>query len=68
MILDVVCRYLSLFFLYINIEIGKKKKRMLDVRLAGGHLYGKLLFPWQSLGMYLMVSLCAVLFSTRCLG
>ena len=24
-ILDVVCRYLSLFVLYINIEIGKKR-------------------------------------------
>ena len=38
-ILDVVCRYLSLFLLYINIKIGKKK--MLIVRLAGSHLYGK---------------------------
>ena len=35
-ILDVVCRYLSLFLLYINIEIGKKY--MFNVRLAGDHL------------------------------
>ena len=40
-ILDVVCRYLSLFVLYINIEIGFK---VLNVRLAGSHLYGKQLF------------------------
>ena len=38
-ILDVVCRYLLLFLLYINIKIGKKY--MLNVRLASDHLYGK---------------------------
>ena len=31
---------------------------MLNVRLAGGHLYGKQLFTWLSL----VVSFCAVLF------
>ena len=39
-------RFLSLFLLYINIKIGKK---MFNVRLAGGHLYGKQLFTWLSL-------------------
>ena len=34
MILDVICCYLLLFLLYINIEIGKNK----NVRLAGDHL------------------------------
>ena len=38
------------------------------VRLAGDHLYGKLLFTWLSLVMSMMVSFCAVLFPTRCLG
>ena len=41
---------------------------MLNVRLAGDHLYGKLLFTWLSLVMSMMVSFCAVLFPTRCLG
>ena len=36
---------------------------MLNVRLAGDHLYGKLLFTWVSLLMSLMVSFCAVFFS-----
>ena len=41
---------------------------MLNVRLAGEHLYGKCLFTWLSLVMSLLMSLCAVFFSTRCLG
>ena len=41
---------------------------MLNVRLAGDHLYGKLLFTWLSLVMSMMVSFYAVLFPTRCLG
>ena len=36
---------------------------MVVVRLAGDHLYKKLLFPWLSLVMSLMASFCAVLFS-----
>ena len=36
--------------------------------LAGDHLYGKLLFTWPSLVVSVMVSFCAVLFPTRCLG
>ena len=36
---------------------------MLNVRLAGDHLYGKLLFTWLSLVMSMMVSLCVVLSS-----
>ena len=59
-IFDVECCYLLLFLLYIDIEIGKKK--MLNVRLAGDHQYGKLLFTWLSLVMSLMVSFCAVFF------
>ena len=41
---------------------------MLNVRLARDHLYGKLLFTWLSLVMSMMVSFCAVLFPTWCLG
>ena len=41
---------------------------MLNVRLAGDHLFGKLLFTWLSLVISMMVSFCAVLFPTRCLG
>ena len=37
---------------------------MLNVRLAGGHLYVKLHFTWLSLVMSLMASFCAVLFLT----
>ena len=32
------------------------------------NLYGKLLFTWLSLVMSVMMSFCAVLFPTRCLG
>ena len=59
--LDVARCYLWLFLLYINIKIGKNK-------LAGDHPYGKMLFTWLSLVMSMMVSFCAVLFPTRCLG
>ena len=41
---------------------------LLNVRLAGEHLYEKLLFTWLSLVMSMMVSFCAALFPTRCLG
>ena len=41
---------------------------MLNVRLAGDQLYGKLLFTWLSLVVSMVVSFCAVLFPTRCLG
>ena len=40
---------------------------MLNVRLAGDQLYGKMLFTWLSLVISLMVSYCAVLFLTKCL-
>ena len=33
---------------------------MLNVRPAGGHLYGKQLFTWLSLLVSLMASFCAV--------
>ena len=35
---------------------------MLNVRLAGDHQNGKLLFTWLSLVMSFMVSFCAVFF------
>ena len=35
---------------------------MLNVRLAGGHLYGKQLFTCQPLVVSLIASFCAVLF------
>ena len=35
---------------------------MLNVRLVGGHLYGKRLFTWLSLVVSLMASFFAVLF------
>ena len=38
---------------------------MLNVRLAGGNLYGKQLFTWLSLVVSLMASFCAVLFFPR---
>ena len=37
---------------------------MLNVRLAGDHLYGAVLLAGDSL----MTSFCTVLFPTRCLG
>ena len=37
---------------------------MLNVRLAGYHLYGNKLFTWLSLVMSLMASFCAVLDET----
>ena len=55
--------FLSLFLLYINMKIDKI--RMLNVRLAGDHLYWKWLFTWLSLVMSLMASFCAVLFFPR---
>ena len=41
---------------------------MLNVGLAGDHLFGKLLFTWLSLVVSMVMSFCAVLFPTRCLG
>ena len=35
---------------------------MVNVRLAGDHLYGKLLFTLLSLVVFMMVSFCAVFF------
>ena len=35
---------------------------MLNVRLAGDHMYGKWLFTWLSLVMSLMASCCVVSF------
>ena len=38
---------------------------MVNVKLAGDLVYGKLLFTWLSLVMSLMVSFCVVLFYPR---
>ena len=46
----------------ISTLVKKCKLYMLNVRLAGDHLYGKLLFTWLSLVMSMMVSFCAVFF------
>ena len=40
---------------------------MFNVRLAGGHLYGKQVFTWLSLVVSYGV-FCAVLFPAGCLG
>ena len=50
---------------------GALRELLLNVRLAGDHLYGKwlsLVVTWLSLVVSLLMSLCAVLFPTRCLG
>ena len=41
---------------------------MFNVRLAGGHLYGKQQFTWLSVVVSLMASFCDVIFPTRYLG
>ena len=63
MISDVACCYLWLFSLCIKLKICNKY--LLNVRLAGDHLYGKLLFTWLSLVMSMVLSFRAVLFSPR---
>ena len=55
----------------VILVIYKYKNRyilLLNVRLASDHMHGKLLFTWLSLVMLMIVSFCAVLFPTRCLG
>ena len=41
---------------------------MFNVGLAGGHLYGKQVFTWQSLVVSLIASFCVVLFPLDVLG
>ena len=41
---------------------------MVNVRLAGDHLYGILLFSWPSMAMPMMASFYAVFFPTRRAG
>ena len=48
------------------ITIDKVKIDVLNVSLAGDHLYVKLLFPWLSLVMSLMLSLMLSPFPLRC--
>ena len=47
---------------------NNKISRLLNVRVAGDLLYGKLLVTWLSLVMSMTESFCAVLFPTRCIG
>ena len=47
------CSVIYRFSCYINIKTGKIE---FNVRLAGGHLYGKQLFTWLSLAVSLMAS------------
>ena len=61
MILDVVCPYLSLFLLYINIEIGENRCKMLD-------LYSEIAVHLAVACDVLMTSFCAVLFSQETSG
>ena len=51
-------------------EKGGKQRRSLNFSnyRAGDHLFGKLLFTWLSLVVSMVMSFCAVLFPTRCLG
>ena len=58
-----------LFMVYIVVYKYKNRlKWLLHVMLAGDHLCGKLLFTWLSQVVSVMVSFCAVLFPTGCLG
>ena len=65
---DFRCGALLFMVIHVIYIYKKKVKIVVNVRLAGDHLYGKLLFTWLSLVMSMMVSFCAVLFPTRCLG
>ena len=56
MILDVVCRYLSLFLLYINIKIGKKWCLLIDKPVAACEWDGSSLgYRWWCLWWRLFV-------------
>ena len=58
--------FMVILVIYIkNIKIGKI---VINVRLAGDDLCGKLLLTWLSLVVSMMVSCCAVLCPKRCLG
>ena len=59
---SVIYRYFCIILIYKSVKID------VNVKLAGGHLYGKQLFTWLSLVVSLMTPFCAVRFPTRCLG
>ena len=52
----------------IRVFLNFLEIKNIAVIVPGNRLYGKLLFTWLSLVMSMMVSFCAVLFPTRCLG
>ena len=63
-ILDVAPCYYGL----VVCEYKGGYKWLLNFGLAGGSRCERLLFAWLSLVVSMMVSFCAVLFPTRCLG
>ena len=60
----------ALLFMVVHVVYKYKNrwKWLLGVGLAGDRLCGRLLFAWLSLVVSVVVSFCAVLFPTRCLG
>ena len=54
--------------IHVIYEYKNRLKQVLNVRLAGDHLFGKLLFTWLLLVVSMVMSFCAVLFPTRCFG
>ena len=64
---DFRCGALLFMVIYVIYKYKNRYKYLLNVRLAGDHLCGKLLFTWLSLVMSMVVSFCAVFFPTRCL-
>ena len=62
----VVCEFSHFRLWYLKTFISLLVLLLVNVRLAGDHLFGKLLFTWLSLVVSMMMSFCAVLFPTRC--
>ena len=62
-LIETTFREKVLFILLVMIKLPS-----LPHMTKNDHLYGKLLFTWLSLVMSMMLSFCAVLFPTRCLG
>ena len=54
--------------IHVIYKYKNRYKWLLNVRLAGDHMYGKLLFTWLSLVMSMMVSFYDGLVPTRRLG
>ena len=65
---DFRCGVPLFIVIHVIYQYKNRQKKMLNVRLAGGHLYGKQLLTWLSLVVSITASICAVRFPTRCLG